>query len=478
MPILMLFLIPILSSLIPFLFTKNSTIHMQRISFLLSLIPFFMLISGQTEWINSQINYPWFPVLSIEFHLGIDALSLIFLYLTAIIIPISILAIDSEKLLSANAFYGFILLLQGLLIGFFTARDLALFTIFWEAMLLPIYFIINLWGGEDRKFASLKFLIYMIAGSFLMVAATLALYFATATITGSYSFNFDIISKFAAGTPHASLICAIFFLAFAVKTPLFPFHAWLPDTYYQAPPAGTILLSALLSKAGIYGFLRIGLGFFPTLTQEWSPLLLSLSIAGVLYGGLAAWRQNDYKRLLAYSSFSHVNFILAGIFVVSQTANSGAILQSFNHGVTITGLFLVAAWLEERIGSTSIGKVGGLARFMPNLCWLTLFFVLSSVALPGTNTFVGEIMILLGLFQYNAWAATFLALSIILSAIYMLRWMQKVYFEEPSLFQDRWRDIGWKDLVISLPLIILVLWIGVYPATLLKIINLALLEYP
>jgi NADH-quinone oxidoreductase subunit M len=468
-----LFLAPIISSIIPFVFTKTPGIHLQRLAVLLSLIPLAIFIYGFTDWIGSSVTYPWFPPLSIEFHLGIDALSFVFLLLTLLIIPLSLLAINSEKIQEPNAFYGFILLLQGLLIGFFTARDLALFTIFWEAMLLPLYFIINLWGGPERKFASLKFLIYMISGSFLMVAATLSLFFAAASISGSNTFNFEVLSKIAGGAPNATLICAVFFLAFSVKTPLFPFHAWLPDAYCEAPAAGTILLSSLLSKAGIYGFLRIGLDFFPTLTQEWSPLFLTLSIIGVLYGGLSAWRQNDFKRVIAYSSFSHVNFVLAGIFVWNQTAHSGAVLQAFNHGVTIAALFLVASWLEDRIGSTKFGRIGGLAKFMPNLCWLTLFFVLSAVALPGTNNFVGEIMILFGVFKYNPWVAAILATTIIISVLYMLRWMQKVYFEEPSLFQQNWIDIKSKEIIIALPIILITLWIGIYPSPMLKIINLA-----
>jgi NADH-quinone oxidoreductase subunit M len=475
MPLLMwLFLTPILSSIIPFVFAKK--INLKTLSFLLSLIPLVILVYGHSDWIGSVVTYSWFPALSIEFHLGVDALSLIFIYLTAIIIPISFFAIDNKKISEPNTFYGLILFLQGLLFGFFAARDLAMFTIFWESMLLPLYFIINLWGGSEHKFASLKFLIYMIAGSFLMVAATLALFFAAASIGGSYTFNFEVLSKIASGTPNAKLICAAFFLAFAVKTPLFPFHAWLPDAYCQAPAAGTILLSSLLSKAGIYGFLRIGWDFFPEMLKEWSPLFLTLSIIGVLYGALSAWRQNDFKRLIAYSSFSHVNFVLAGIFVWSQTAHSGAILQAFNHGVTIAALFLTASWLEDRIGTTAIGKVGGLAKFLPNLCWLTLFFVLAAVALPGTNNFVGEIMILFGVFEYDPWVAAILGTSIIFSVLYMLRWMQKVYFEEPSLYQQSWIDIGSREIIITIPLIILILFVGFYPSPILKIITLALVE--
>jgi NADH-quinone oxidoreductase subunit M len=469
MPKLMwLFLVPFLSSLVAFVNPVISPKNLKRLAVVMSLLPLLILISSTfTHWLGQRVIYPWLPQLSIEFHLAVDALSLLFVYLTAIIIPISLLALRRDDFPSPNVFYGFVLLLQGLLIGFFTARDLVLFTIFWEAMLFPLFFIITLWGKAKRRTAALKFLIYMIAGSALMVAAVLSLYFA-AVAKGNGTFNLDALAQISSSLPYAALVGAIFFLAFSVKTPLFPFHAWLPDAYYEAPVAGTILLSALLSKAGIYGFLRIGIGLFPELMREWSPLLLGLAIAGVLYGGLAAWMQSDYKRLLAYSSFSHVNFVLAGIFIWSQIAHEGAILQAFNHGVTIAGLFLVAGWLEERIGSTSLSSYSGLAKFMPYLCWLTLLFVLSSVALPGTNNFIGELLILLGLYGKSPWLTAILGLTVILSVIYMLRWMQTVYFEQPSPFQHTWTDIKLKELAIALPLVALIFWIGIYPGPILK----------
>lgn len=460
MPALMLlFLVPFVAAAVAFILPTRVV---RPFAIGMSLIPLIILLFEHAGWIGKNIDYAWIPALSIAFHLSVDSLSLLFLYLTAIIIPISLLAMQKRELELPHLFYGLVLILQGLLIGFFTARDLALFTIFWEAMLLPLYFIISLWGGEQRQHAAIKFLIYMIAGSALMVAAVLALYFAAG------SFNLDAITKIAATAPHAKWLAAIFLLAFAVKTPLFPFHAWLPDAYTQAPTTGSILLSALLSKAGIYGILRIGMEVFPDILKEWSPLLLSLAITGVFYGALAAWMQNDYKRLIAYSSFSHVNFILIGLFIWQAPAHTGAILQALNHGITITGLFLVAGWLEERIGTTAIGPNGGFAKYMPQLCWLTLIFVLSSVALPSTNNFVGELLIFFGLFKLNPWLAAFLGLTIIFSVIYMLRWMQKVYFGPASPLQEGWIDIRVKELLIALPLVFLVFWIGLYPAPVLK----------
>lgn len=460
--LLWLFLIPLISSLVVLIVPMSSSKWLKNLTFILSLIPLALLIYGNVKWIGSNVDYVWLQNLSIHFQLSVDGVSLLFLFLSAIIIPISILSVNYNNISSPKLFYALILLLECFLFGFFTARDLVVFTIFWEAMLLPLYFIISIWGGPHSHSAAIKFLIYMIAGSALMVAAVLFLYL------GAGTFNLDALSKVSEKAPYVGWLFVIFLLAFAVKTPLFPFHAWLPDAYCQAPTAGTILLSAILSKAGIYGIYRIGLGFFPTLMMQWGPVLLGLAIIGVLYGGLAAWMQNDFKRLIAYSSFSHVNFILAGLFIWNETAHSGAILQALNHGVTIAALFLVAGWLEDRLGNTSINFNTGLCKYMPHLCWLTLFFVLSSVALPGTNNFIGEIMILFGLFAFNPWLAAVLALTVILSVIYMLRWMQQVYFETPSPYKQSWMDIKGKELAISLPLIFLVLWIGIYPSPVLK----------
>lgn len=463
-----LFLIPLAASFLAVFFPPISGRAKKTLAVIMSLIPLALLLYGNTRWLGAEANYPWFSAGSINFHLAIDPLSLLFLFLTALVIPVSLLAMRSKNIPNPNLFYGLVLLLEAFLIGFFTARDLVVFTLFFEAMLIPVYFIIVLWGGEHRQRAALLFLIYMIAGSALMIAAVLALYFSTQSGT----FDMNQLAQSASSVPYAPWICAIFLLAFAVKTPLFPFHAWLPEAYTQAPTAGTILLSAILSKAGIYGFLRIGLEFFPDFIKAWNPLLLGLAIAGVFYGGLNAWAQNDYKRLIAYSSLSHVNFILAGIFIWAQTAHAGAILQAINHGITIAALFLVAGWLEERIDSTAMSRTGGLAKYLPHLCWVTLFFVLSSVALPGMNNFIGELLILFGLFGKYPWLTAFLGLTVILSVIYMLRFMQKIYFEAPILPKKLY-DIQFREYVVAIPLIALILGIGIFPAPLLKQIEAA-----
>ncbi|MBA3957104.1 MAG: NADH-quinone oxidoreductase subunit M [Parachlamydiaceae bacterium] len=465
--LVLLFIVPLIASLLAFITVGLSKKLFKRIACVLSAIPLAILLFEHHHWMGSEIHYDWIPALSIHFHLHVDGLSLAFLYLVAIITPISLLAERSAAISNPNVFYGLVLLVQGLLFGFFMARDLALFTLFWEAMLIPLYFIIALWGGVQRQHAALKFLIYMIVGSSLMVAAVLGLFF----VQGSNTFNMDVLQSVAESAPYAPWICAIFLLAFAVKTPLFPFHAWLPDTYYQAPITGTILLSALLSKAGIYGIIRIGIGFFPTILQSWSPILIGLAITGTLYAGLAAWRQTDYKRLIAYSSLAHVNFILVGLFVWNEAGQLGATLQALNHGVTIAALFLIAGWLEDRLHSTAFTAGQGLAAYFPKLCWLTLFFVIASVALPGTNNFVGELLILYGLFAEHPWATAVLGTTVILSVIYMLRFMQKLYFETASPQQPNWHDIRLRELVTALPLVALILWVGIYPAPLMKLLE-------
>ncbi|MBA3237748.1 MAG: NADH-quinone oxidoreductase subunit M [Parachlamydiaceae bacterium] len=442
---------------------NQSEFSRKSLAFLLSLLPICILLFGYGNWNGTSIDYPWISALDINFHLSVDTLSIIFIALTVLITPVAISAVETNS--SPMLFYALIFLLQGALLILFTARDLALFAIAWEAILLPIYFILLIWGGTKRQAAALQFFIYMIAGSALFVAAVLGLYFSTPIPT----FNLDLLAEIASSTPYATLFFAIFLLAFGVKTPLFPFHAWLPETYFQAPFAGSILLAALLSKAGIYGIARIGYGLFPDLMALYSPLLVGFAIVGALYGALAAWTQTDYKRLIAYSSLSHVNFILVGLFLASQVAIQGALLQAFNHGITIASLFLVAAWLERRTQSTAFKAASGITQIFPRLSWLTLVFVLSSIAIPGTNNFVGEFLILYGLLANNAWLTVLLGLTIIFSAMYMLRWMEKVYYgelKETTIVEIP--DIGTKEFIVAIPLIALILATGIYPAPILQ----------
>lgn len=451
-----LFSVPFLLSALFFFAPRGKLL--KSFAILASLIPLAILGIDPSSWMGQEVRASWLTPLSVQFYLSVDSLSLVFLYLTAIIIPVALFAARHKP----GFFYGLVFLLEGLLIGFFTARDLVCFTIFWEAMLIPLYFIITLYGGERRKSAALKFILYMLAGSSLMIAGVLALYLQ------AHTFDMNALSSVASGVPYANAVFFVFLLAFAVKTPLFPFHAWLPDTYYEAPFSGTILLSAILSKAGIYGIIRIGIELFPEQMIAWGPLLFALALTGVFYGGLAAWSSEDYKRVLAYSSLSHVNFVLAGLFIWSQMAHAGAILQAVNHGITIAALFLAASFLYRRVGTTSMQPLSGLAKHLPKLCYFTLFFVLSNVALPGTNNFIGELLVFYGVFEKNPYLAALLGLSVILVVIYMLRFMRKIYFESPMLLSGSLRDMKKREMAMALPLVFLILWIGIYPAPFLK----------
>lgn len=436
---------------------------LKRTAILLSILPLFLFLYFWIYDLRPQIDRPWIPSLGIHFALSIDSLSLIFIVLTTLITPLAILVSDEHKIQNPLAFYGSILILELMLLGFFCAADLILFAFFWEGMLIPIYILLVCWGDEEREKTGMKFLLYTLSGSVLMIIAILSLYF----LNPAHDFLISAIAAHAAQSAYTPYLCAIFLLAFAVKTPLFPFHGWLPDAYCRSPLPVTILLSAVLSKAGIYGFLRIGPTFFFAQIETWSPFLLTLSIGGVIYGAFAAWMQADFKRLIAYSSLSHVNFILAGIFVQQKTAATGAILQSLNHALTVAALFIAADWVERRIRTTSIHKCGGLCLYMPKLCWMTLFFVLASIGLPGLNNFVGEILILFGFVVKRPWTAPIIATTLILSAVYMLRWMQQLYFGPPHLAEHAKNDLSKKELLIGLGLATAVLFLGIRPGPLL-----------
>lgn len=433
-------------------------------AFAISLLPLGMLLYGNSAWIGQEINVPWVPMLHLYFHLSVDPLSFIFLLLTALIIPIAIMGSEEDP---SSSYFCMILWVEAFLIGFFTSQDLVLFVLFWEAMLLPLYFMILRWGKHERYLTSLKFIIYMVLGSFLLIAAVLALHGAVLSSQGVASFDIKTLASAIPNLTSPGLVFFIFFLAFAVKTPLFPFHGWLPDTYTFAPLSGSILLSALLSKAGIYGFIRIGYGLFPEQLQASSGWLLSLALIGVLYGALTAWSQTDFKRVVAYSSLSHVNFILAGIFALSPLSIEGAVLQSVNHGITVTALFLAVSWIAKRISSTSYLSGGGLANVFPHLTWVSLIFMLSAVALPGTGSFVGEFMILVGLYGHSRLFTACFAVTVILTAIYMLYWMQTLFFGKTSSDINTDKDLTLKEWALSLPLLALIGVIGLYPAILL-----------
>lgn len=426
-----------------------------------SLFPLALVLKG--ELLGQSLSYEWFPGLGTHFALGVDSLSLLFLGLVVCIIPICLGLVAQKKPNYLKELMSLILVVEGMLIGFFTAKDLALFVFFWEAMLLPLYFMISIWGRAESQKTAMRFLIYMFAGSVFIIAATLSLYF-----TCSLTFDMQALGPLAQKSKYAHLIFGAFMLAFAVKTPLFPFHSWLPETYCQSSSSSTILLSAVLSKAGVYGIFRIGYELFPVSYREWSFILIALAVAGTFYGALAALKEKDFKRILAYTSLSHIQFLLVGIFIASQYAFIGAWMQVVNHALTITALFVVCSLLEKRLGSTALAGAKGLAKTWPKLCWLSLFFVMSAIGLPGLNNFVGEFILFYGVFNYSYSLAALLAFSIVLGAAYLLRWVRKIYFGDSLGRIYAYRDLGIKEGLLVLPLVVLILILGIYPAPLIK----------
>lgn len=399
----------------------------------------------------------WVSALGIAYHLGVDGISLPLVVLAAFLFPVALVGTWDAVRVRIKEYLVLFLLLEGAVLGTFLALDLVLFYVFWEAVLIPMYFLIGLWGSERRAYAALKFFLFTMAGSVLMLLAIAGLYLATGT--------FDFPRLAATGVPVElqGWLFAAFALAFAIKVPLFPVHTWLPDAHTEAPTAGSVILAGLLLKMGTYGLLRFGLGLFPQASQALAPLFLALAVVGILYGAAVAYAQQDIKRLVAYSSISHLGWVVLGIFAFTPQALTGALLQMVNHGISTGALFLMVGVLYERAHTRVLDAFGGVARVMPTFAALSLFVVFSSAALPGTNGFVGEFLVLLGAFRRDPIWAALAAGGVVLSAAYLLKMVQGVYFGPVA---SRVRDFRPLQLHEGFALAVLVagiLWIGLYP---------------
>jgi NADH-quinone oxidoreductase subunit M len=371
-------------------------------------------------------------------------------------------------------YFIFMLMLETGMIGVFLALDLFLFYVFWEAVLIPMYFLIGVWGGARRIYATTKFVLYTMAGSVLMLVAILTVYFIHGSATGLYTFAYEpIADAISAGrltlTPGAELwLFLAFFVAFAIKVPLFPVHTWLPDAHVEAPTAGSVLLAGVMLKMGTYGLVRFNLPFFPNISTLFAPAIATLAIIGIIYGALVAMVQPDMKKLVAYSSVSHLGFVVLGIFGFTPMGVEGAVYQMLAHGVSTGALFLLVGVLYERRHTRLIADYGGVAHRMPVFAALFLLVTLSSIGLPGLNGFVGEILILVGTFGVNpVWAAT-AALGVILSAVYMLWMYQRAIFGEVRGENRNLEDLQWRELAMLLPMAALIVWMGVYSSSFLR----------
>lgn len=399
----------------------------------------------------------WIPEWGITYTLGVDGISLLLVVLTALIMPLVLLA-SWEQTDRAKGFYIALTTMQTALIGLFLALDLILFYAFFEIMLVPMYALIGIWGGDNRRYASIKFFLYTFVGGLLMLIAILYL---AAQAGGSFAYA-DVLAVDLSRTEQLWLFWA-FFIAFAIKLPLFPLHTWLPDAHTEAPTVGSVVLAAVMLKIGGYGFLRFNLPLFPEATELYAGPILAAGVIGVLYGALVAMVQSDIKRLVAYSSVAHLGFIAIGIFALQPVAAGGAVVQMVNHGLTTGTLFLLIGFMYDRTHSRAIADYSGLMRATPVFGGLFLFAVMSSIALPGLNGFVGEFPILIGTYQTVPWAAVTAAFGVIFAALYLLWAYQRMFHGPVGGHAETMTDLTGREIAVVAPLLVLMLAIGLYP---------------
>jgi NADH-quinone oxidoreductase subunit M len=411
---------------------------------------------------------PWMLVPPVNYHLGVDGLSLLLILLTTFLTPLAVLASWTSITYRIKEFYLLLLVLETGMIGVFAALDLILFFIFWEAMLIPMYFLIGVWGHERRVYAAVKFILYTMLGSALMLVGILYLYNRTGT------FDYSEILNYLSGGPLFSLaaerwLFLAFFLAFAIKVPLFPFHTWLPDAHVEAPTAGSVILAGVLLKMGTYGLLRFCLPLFPHASREFAPLVIVLAMIGIVYGALVAMVQPDLKKLVAYSSVAHLGFCVLGIFVFNLQGIEGSIYQMFNHGVSTGALFILVGMLYDRRHTRLIREFGGLATPLPVYSTFLMIVALSSLGLPMLNGFVGEFLIIVGAYHQRAVYAAMAAVGVVLAAVYLLWMYQRVFLGEVTNQKNRnLPDCNAREKLILVVIVLVILGMGVYPRPFLR----------
>ncbi len=408
---------------------------------------------------NFREVQPWISSLGIQYAVGMDGISLALVLLTTFLLPLILLSSLLGPLKDKKLFYVLALIMQSALIGVFTSKDLFLFYIFWELALIPIYFICLLWGDENRKFVTFKFFIYTLFGSLLMLAAIIYLYLSAEV----RSFAIENIYLVNLSACEQSCIFAGLFLAFAIKMPIFPFHTWQPSTYTSAPVPGTMLLSGIMLKMGIYGVIRWILPILPTALMEWGWLAVLLSVIGIIYASIIAIKQSNYKTLIAYVSIAHVGLIAAGLFSNSTEGLQGVVAQMLAHGVNVVGILFVVEILLNRTGTLEIAKLGGLRNQMPQFAVFFVVIMMASVALPSTNGFVGEFLLFVGLFNYNPYITAVAGLTIILGAVYMLSSYQKIMLGEAKPEFNSVKDLSLLEKSILIPIVIVIFVFGLFP---------------
>jgi NADH-quinone oxidoreductase subunit M len=470
---LMIFL-PVVGALVLAFLPRASEEGQKRVALGTALLTFFVAVGAWASFESERDDYyqfiehhTWIPQLGISYHVGVDGLSLLLVVLTTFLTAIAILSAWTAVERRVKEFMIFLLLLETGMIGVFLALDLILFYIFWEAMLIPMYFLIGVWGGPRRIYATIKFVLYTMAGSLLMLVAIIGLYFHSGA-AGERTFNLiEIQTRLAANPldPQVQMwMFLAFALAFAIKVPMFPFHTWLPDAHVEAPTAGSVILAGVLLKMGGYGFLRFCLPLFPDSARICAPTIMALAVIGIIYGALVALVQRDVKKLVAYSSVSHLGFVVLGIFAFSAPAMQGALLQMINHGLSTGALFLIVGMIYERRHTREIAEFGGLWKILPIFAVYFLITTLSSIGLPGLNGFVGEFLILLGSFVRAPVVTAFATTGVILGAIYMLWMFQRVMQGPLERPENRGlRDLNGREQCVLFPLVVAMFVIGLFP---------------
>lgn len=473
MELLLLLFLPIAGALITALLGRSLAKVSALVFALFSLCVTIVLLAKFSPDASTQfvVNCPWIPKLGINFHAGIDGISMITVLLTNVLMPLIILSSFKNDHKNPNAFYALILFMQSGLLLVFTALDGFLFYIGWEAALIPIYFICAMWGGENRIKVNMKFFVYTIAGSLFMLLGIIYLYLQNPAknfdINAFYALNLDAYQQ--------GWLFWAFFIAFAIKMPIFPFHTWQPDTYTSAPTTGTMLLSGIMLKMGIYGVIRWLLPILPQGVQDWTCFAIVLSVIGIVYASLIAFTQKDAKRLIAYSSIGHVGLIAAGIFAAASLGMNGVqglqgvMIQMLSHGINVVGLFFVLDIITSRLRTNQIDELGGLAKVAPKLAITFLIIVLGTVALPGTNGFIGEFLLLFSVYSYGSWLGIVAGLTIIFGAVYMLRMYQKVMLGTTNDLTIGFTDIKGNEKVVLYIICALIIAMGVYPKPILHI---------
>jgi len=469
--------LPMLGVLILLFMNREQGKSMKMVTFVVTLVTFlisllllrdFDLATANVQFVE---KYSWIPDYGISYFMGIDGLTLLLVLLTTFFTPICVLACWEDIQKMVREFMICLLFLETGMIGVFVSLDVFLFYVFWEVMLIPMYLLIGVWGNPARRiYAAVKFFIFTMFGSVLMLVAILYLYFQYYAATGVYSFNiFDLYTTVLPRSTQLWLFLG-FSLAFAIKVPMFPFHTWLPDAHTEAPTVGSVLLAAVLLKMGTYGFLRFSLPLFPNAAIDYGAwIFLTLALIGIIYGAWVCIVQKDLKRLIAFSSVSHLGFVMLGIFAFNATAMEGAILQMINHGLSTGALFLIVGMIYERRHTRMIAEFGGLSKVMPAFATIFLIVTLSSIGLPGLNGFVGEFLILVGTFEKYKIFAILGASGVIFAAVYMLWMFQRVMYGEVTNPKNMvLKDLSKREWAVLLPVLLFIFWIGVYPTPFLR----------